>query len=274
MAIDKFYDKFLELLNDNDNDLLYKGNFIFKFHTDSMTVYTKFSETEDYLVRKEVEYSPVSLISKTPVPFVENNKRVDWLLEFGLLTRIEGQEYDADTDLDYANIVSVLSDLNGAVTDIDTYRFASKTQEPTYNGYTVLGKYKYAILTVTMNVTEVINSKFGQDSTWELDSSELDVVEVNSNATRRFYTADKKSELSNDFNDPIGRSFFVEITFNYNDETAMLLEAQGKQTLSKTYTLTETIGETTQTYTMVCESATRTDRKNSVMQITARFVEV
>lgn len=271
MAIEKFYDNFIDELNDNTSDLTYKGNYIFKFYEDNMRVYETVTNQQ---VKSEVEFSPVSLIGKTPVPFVEKNKRVDWVLEFGLLIRIEGQEFDSDDDLDYANIVSVLSDLNGAITDIDTYRFASKTQEPSYIGYTVLGKSKYAIISIVMNVTEMSQGYFGQESVWELDSSELDVTEINVTSTRRFYTADKKSEVTNDYNEPIGRSMVFEITFNYNDETDLLAEAQGKQTLSKKYTLTETFNSVTKTYDVICESAVRSMKLNSVLQITVRFVEV
>lgn len=272
MAIDKFYDKFLNLLNDNDINLLYKGNFIFKFHTDSMTVYTPVA---DKLVSIEEEYSPVALIRKTPVPFVEKNKRVDWMLEFGILIRIHGQEFDPTTDLDYPNIIRVLTNLNGAVNDLGGTRYASKTQEPDYNGYTVLGKHKYAIMTMTMQVSEITGGYFGQDSVWALGGSELDVVEVNTTSTKRFYTADKKSELTNDFNMPIGRGLVFEITFNYNGESDILLEAQGKKDLKKTYTLSETFnGQAPARYTVTCESAVRTTKPNSVMRITARFVEV
>ena len=81
------FDYFITKLNDNTDGLEYRGNYIFRFFTDSMTV---LEPVTGKLVNEEIDITPVSLISKTPVPFVESNKRIDWLLEFGLLIRMQG----------------------------------------------------------------------------------------------------------------------------------------------------------------------------------------
>ena len=90
----------------NAGDLLYKGNYVFRFYQDKMTV---LEPVTGKLINEELEFSPVSVLTKQPIVFVENNKRIDWLIEFGILIRIAGQEYDVATDLDYANIASTLS---------------------------------------------------------------------------------------------------------------------------------------------------------------------
>lgn len=266
------FNYFLAQLNDNANELVYRGNFIFKFFQDSMTV---LNAIDGKLVSEEIEFSPVAVLTKSPVPFVESNKRIDWLLEFGILIRIQGQEYDAAEDLDYANIESVLDDLQGAVYESGTTRYAFKTQKPNYNGYTVLGRSKFAIITCTMNVTQIDFGYFGNDSVWSLGGNTLDVVQVARTATRRFYTTDKKDDTSNDYNKPTGRSVVVELTFNYNDETDLLSEVQGKQTLSKTYTLSETFNEGTPvTYTVIVESGSEVQQNGVVKQLILRCVEV
>ena len=265
------FDYFLTQLNDNASSLVYKGNYIFKFHQDSMSVY---ETVTGKLVKEEIEYSPVSLITKTPVTFVENNKRIDWLVEFGIAVRIEGQEYDADDDLDYANIVSVLTSMQNASLSISGKKYSIKTDpEPTYQGYSMLGQSKYAILSVTMNVTEVIQGYFGQDWTIEIDDTEVDFTECNISSTKRFVTVDDKDELLNDYNKPIGRTMVWELTLNYNDESELLTEVMGTATLSDTYTLSMVFGTTTWTYTVTCESAPMSLVKGGVMQVTLRLVQ-
>src|SRR6056297_720650 len=105
------YDYFIAQLNDNDSELVYQGNYVFMFNQDKMTLYQEVTGT---LVNKEVEFSPVSIISKTPVTFIEKNKRIDWSLELGIAIRIQGQQYDSDNDLDYDNIMRVINTMQGS----------------------------------------------------------------------------------------------------------------------------------------------------------------
>ena len=270
--VQTIFDYFLAQLNDNNDDLVYAGNYVFRFFQDSMTV---LEPVTGKLVSEEIDISPVALMTKTPVPFVESNKRIDWLLEFGILIRMQGQEYDAAVDLDYANIKSVTDALQGAVYTSGTTRYVFKTQEPDYKGYTVLGRSKFAIITCVMNVTQIDFGYFGNDSVWIVGSKTLDIVSVAKTSTRRFYTADKKSNTANDFNRPIGRAVVLEITFNYKDETDLLSEVNGKQTLAKTYTVSETFNSGTAiTWTMVVESASEIQQKGVVKQLIVRLVEV
>lgn len=269
--VQSIFDYFINQLNNNALGLEYRGNYVFRFFADSMTV---LEPVTGKLVSEEIDISPVALMTKTPVPFVESNKRIDWMLEFGILVRIQGQEYDADTDLDYTNIKSVLDALQGSVLTISNKQFTFKTQEPDYKGYTVLGRSKFAIITCVMNVTQIDFGFFGNSSSWSVGGKTLDFTQIARSATKRFYTADKKSDTSNDFNKPIGRSVAIEITFNYKDETDLLSEVQGKQTLTKTYTVTETFNNTTTNYTMIVESGSEVQIKGVVKQLTIRLVEV
>jgi len=270
----KVFDYILTQLNDNTDGLTYKGNYIFRFFEDKMTVVESVTGS---LYNEELEITPVSVLSKAPVTFVENNKRIDWMLELGFLMRIEGQEYDATTDLDYANLVSVLDDLQGETVTIDGKKYSFKTQEPDYSGYSKLGKSKYAIISTTLNVSQISFGYFGQDSTFVLGSDTLDVTRVAVGVNKEFYTSGKNNDLENDFNKPIGRSVFLELTFNYNGETELLNEARGKATLTDTYTLTETFATspaTTFSYTVTVESCQEELVRGQVKQLTVRFVEV
>lgn len=261
----------LTQLNANANGLKYVGNYIFKFFDDRMTV---LEPVTGKLVSDEVEFTPVSVLTKVPIPFVESNRRIDWMLELGFLVRIQGSEYDPLVDLDYANIKSVLDELQGSVVTVSSKRYAFKTQEPSYNGWSFLGKSKWAILTATLNICEITYGYFGNDSTWKIDNATLDVVNVTPISTKRFYTSSTVGNTTNDFNKPLGRAMTFEITFNYNGETELLKERYGTQTLSKTYTLAETFSATTTSYTVTCESATENQVKGAVKQLTCRFVQV
>ena len=267
------YNYLLTQFNDNTDNLVYKGNYIFRFHQDSMSVY---EAVTNKLVNTEVPYSMVSVLTRQPVPFVENNERIDWLIELGFVVRMEGQEFDSTTDLDYANIKSVMDDLQGQAVTISGKRYSFKTQEPQYSGYTVLGNSKYAILTCTLNVTQITLGYFGQDSKWYIDDEELDVTQVDITATRRYYTADKKNDNSNDYNEVIGRAMVFNLTFNYISEATLLNESRGGlSTFSTTHVLKEVFnGITTFTWNVTIQVAAETQIRGGVKKLTIRCLEI
>jgi hypothetical protein len=273
--MEAIFDYFLEQLN--AGDLLYKGNYVFRFYQDKMTV---LEAVTGKLVNEELEFSPVSVRTKQPIVFVENNKRIDWLIEFGILIRIKGQEYDKTTDLDYANIASVLLALQGTSATIEGKKYTFKTQAPNYQGMAVMGNSKYAIISCTLNVTQIDFGYFGQDSVWKFGTTAenvaiIDAFGINKVSTRRFYTGDKKSTTDNDYNKVIGRSMVISMTINYNDETALFDETDSTADLDATYWLSETFSsETPVTWNMTVESASEIQTKGGVKQITLRFVEI
>lgn len=269
----KIFDYFIEQLNSNTDGLVYKGNFLFRFETDRLSVY---EPVEGKLVNEEVKYRPVALTTSEDVPFVENNNRVDWLLEVGMLVPINGDAYDATTDLDYANIQSVCRAMNGSSITVDGTKYSVKVSPyPKYRGWTFLGETaQYAILSVTFNLTETTSGNFTQDWSISIDGSELDFVNFSPTSNKRFYTANDKSNNTNDYNNPIGRSFMIEVTFNYNGETGLLDEVMSQSALTQEHTVVLTFGEVSYTYTMVVESAPMLLVRGGVMQITIRMAEV
>lgn len=269
----KIFDYFITQLNSNDDGLVYKGNFLFRFETDKLRVY---EPLEGKLVNEEVKYRPVALTTSEDVPFVENNGRVDGLLEVGMLVPIQGDVYDATTDLDYANVKSVCGAMNGSSITVDGTKYSIKVSPyPKYRGWTFLGETaQYAILSVTFNLTEVTSGNFTQDWTISVDGDELDFVNAIPTSNKRFYTANDKSNNTNDYNNPVGRSFMLEVTFNYNGETGLLAEVMSANALTQEHTVVLTFGETSYSFNMVVESAPMTLVRGGVMQITVRMVEV
>ena len=266
------YDYFITQLNDNDSELVYQGNYVFMFNQDKMTLYQEVTGT---LVNKEVEFSPVSIISKTPVTFIEKNKRIDWSLELGIAIRIQGQQYDSDNDLDYDNIMRVINAMQGGHYTLNSSEYSVKLDaEPSYQGFVQLGNSKYALLTLNMLVTEMSSGYFGQDWTVTIDGAELDILSFSPTMTKRYLTSDKKNELTNDYNKPVGRTMVFEVVFNYKNETDILSEVMGKAPLQDDYALVATLGETDYSYTVSVQSGTPTIVNGAVVKMTVRFVEV
>jgi hypothetical protein len=127
---------------------------------------------------------------------------------------------------------------------------------------------------VTFNLTETTSGNFTQDWSISIDGSELDFVNFSPTSNKRFYTASDKSNNTNDYNNPIGRSFMIEVTFNYNGETGLLDEVMSQSALTQEHTVVLTFGEVSYTYTMVVESAPMLLVRGGVMQITIRMAEV
>ena len=268
--VKSIYDYFVSELGDG-----FRGNFLFQLHNEDFTAY---DTVTGKLVKEAVEYFPVSLQVKEPITYVENNHRIDWLVEFGILIKVAGTVYDSTVDTGYDAIQSVTDSLNGAsVTLSDTNKYTFKTYPPKETGMVMLGNSKYLLISVTMNVTEMEFGYVGQDSAWAVGSYTPDVISVSKTSTRRYYTGDVKSTDTNDYSKPIGRALVVTMTFNYNGETDLLDEVDGVSTLAKTYTVTETFSGVTpsrvKSRTMTCQQATETQTVNGVKRLTCIFVE-
>jgi hypothetical protein len=272
----KLFDYFLTQLNANTDDLTYRGNFLFQFSQDKLVVY---NPVEGKLVNEEVVYRPIALTTSESVPFVEDNGRIDWLFEYGVVVPISGDGYDEDDDLDYANIKNVCESMNGAKITIEGTTYAVKVSPyPKYSGFAWLGNSKHIILSIVMNVTELESGEFGQDSTWYLNDTELDVITADVTSTRRFYSNDKKGTTDNDFNKPIGRVKMVTLTINYDPDNLMCVEifkeSRSTTLLKKEYTLKEThniLGDFTNS--VIVRSATESSKRNSVRRFIVEFVQ-
>ena len=272
--VNVIYDYFVAQLNSGGNN--YRGNFLFQMHDETFTAYELVTGK---LVKEAIDYLPVSLQVAEAIPFVEQNRRNDWLVSFGVLVRVAGLIYDSTVDTGYDEILDVTYSMQGlTATMSDGNKYSFKTSPPKMNGMVQLGGSKYLLVTVTMNVTEIEQGNFGQDSAWTVGSYTPDVISVSKTSTRRYYTADVKSAETNDYNKPIGRAVVVTMTFNYNGETDLLDEVDGKSALTKTYTVTDTFSGVTparvKSWTMTCQQATETQTINGVKRLTCVFVEV
>lgn len=266
---------FVDELNDNDLGLVYDGNFIFQFHDEKMTI---LAQETGKLVFTETEYSPVAMPVKECTVYAEKNGRKDWLIEYNILARIHGNVYDSTVDLDYNNINNKVAIYNGLSLIYNSKKYAFKSKPVRDRGYVTLGNSKYILLSVVMNVTELVIGYVGQDSTVTIASGATtytpDIIEFGKVATRRYYTADKKSTDTNDYNTPTGRAMSFTLKINYNNETLLLNEVNGKSLLNAKYTLSETFnGGTAVTWTVTCEQASEVESVNGVKKLSFVFKE-
>ena len=275
--MNEIFDLFLTQLNANDSNLVYKGNFLFRFFDYNFEVYETISGK---LVSEIIEFSPVSLMLATPIVFTEQNKRIDWTLQMGLACRVAGEEYDSTVDLDYANIKSVCAALNGTVQTSGGKSFAFKVSPPDYQGYQTHGDDNYMIMFVTMSVTEIQKGEFSQATTYTIGNHQLDVTEIQITTTKRYHTADDKtSNSATDYNLPQGVNRLWIITFNYDPdytiEHNLYKESRGQMTtLYNIYTLTETTSKgDTFNYSVSVRSGSEIYVPNSVRKLTIELVE-
>jgi len=265
---------FVDELNDNTLGLIYDGNFIFQFHDEKLTV---LQQVPGKLVFTEEEYSPVGMPVKECTPYSENNGRKDWLIEYNILARIHGSVYDSTVDLDYDNINGKVAAFNGLTMTYNSKRYAFKSRPAQERGYSTFGNSKYILLAVVMNVTELTVGYFGQDSSIGIRCGAVvytpDVIEFGKVATKRYYTADKKSTATNDYNTPTGRSMSFSLKINYNNESILLTEVNGKAALDTKYTLAEIFATVTTTWTVTCEQASEIESINGVKKLAFIFKE-
>ena len=265
---------FIARLNDNTLGLKYDGNFLFQFHDEKLTI---LEQETGKLVLLENDYSPVAMPVKECTPYSEKNKRRDWLIEFNILARIQGAVYDSTVDLDYDNINAKTYAMDGLSLTSGGKKYSFKTRPVREQGYVTLGNSKYVLLAVVMNITEILTGYFGQDSVITLTYGTTiitpDVIEFGKVATRRYYTGDKKSTATNDYNKAIGRAMSFTLKINYNDETQLLAEVNGKSTIAQQYTLTEVFNSTTETWTVTCEQASEIQSVNGVKKFSFIFKE-
>jgi len=288
--MEELYNLILTKLNTDRPSYEYDGNFLFRFWNDQFQLLEAISGK---LVVESVEKNPVSILIADPVPFSETNKRIDWTLQYGILVRIAGNEYNATTDLDYDHIKTVCATLNGTVETSETKKYSFKVSPPSKSGYQVIGKHKYLMLVMTMNVTEITTGEFCQESVFTLtdpdlsESITLDPKELQISLSRRFHTADDKTDADGrDYNSSEGMVQLFVLTLDYdstdNVHYSLFKETRGQNASGKYFTLVETTTHVlsteptvyqTFTYKLIARSANEVYGRNKLRTLVLEFVE-
>ena len=262
--MEKIFNLFISTLNDNEEGLLFKGNFLFQVERDSMKIY---SPVEGKLIVEQMDYALVSLFSPIETPFNERNKRSDWTLSLNIAVPIEGQEYTV-YDKHYQVIKDAVDTLHASVHTIDGVKHALKITKPKpSNAWFNLNNKKYTILQVDVTFTETLFGYFGQETTWYLDDVLLDVISISRGVTKSY---DRNNEVfleTNTYDDVIGRTMTWILRFNYDDFEAMLDELDAESDLSATYTLKKTFNGNEKTWKVYIHNIQEISEINAIDRI-------
>lgn len=250
----RLFDLILNKLNDNTQDVVFSGNYMFEFNQQlsggtNFSIVSRDSNALDFTTTPVV---PLVDVQSIQVPFVEKNKRDDWEREFYVAIEIPATRNDVTSEMiiefdesnaQYQAILETLETLSDDLTFIDgDYKYTFKVKEPTkVNVMTYNGKY-YQILAMTFNLTslqsgffgnetklyfgEADDGSFGETAPYALDFVEFNEVvgktvraTSNINSTEETYQVDKRIWEST-------------ITVNFNGNLADMLIYKEKAVIS------------------------------------------
>ena len=234
----RLYDLILSKLNENTQDVVFSGNYMFQFNQQLAggNNFSIVSRSADALEFSTTDIVPLVDIQSIQIPFVENNQRDDWEREFYVAIEIP-QTTDAtsnemviefdESNPRYQAVLETLENMASNLTFIeDGYKYTFKVKEPTkVNVMVYNGKY-YQLLALTFNLTSLSegffgnetelyfglasDASFGETSDYLLDNVEFNeivakTVRATSNIddTEEGYTTDKRiwqSTITTNFN--------------------------------------------------------------------------
>ena len=255
----RLYTLLLDKLNantqklENGNDVVFSGNWMFKFSNTSQGVNFAITSREaDSLEFTATEYIPFVDVQSIQVPFVELNKRDDWEREFYVAIEIPRSRHSVtgefeyvfqETNPRYQAVLETIEKLSDDLTFVDDgYKYTFKVKEPTkVDVFTYNGKY-YQVLAMTFNLTSLEKGFFGNETKAYLglktDSSFgetadylLDIVELNeimgktSRATSNINEIDETKTADK-------RIWEANVTINFNGNNADILIYKEKACIS------------------------------------------
>jgi len=241
----RLYDLILDKLNENTQDVLFSGNYMFEFNQQQTGTrnFEIVSRDSDSLEFSTTDFVPLVDVQSIQVPFVENNERDDYEREFYVAiympettneTTNQTEYKFSESNPQYQAILETLENLRSNLTFTDGgYKYTFKVKEPTKVGVMTYGAKYYQLLAMTFNLTSLTSGFFGNEtkayfglksdlSFDETDDYELDFMDLtevvgkatrpisNVNDTDEKYTIDK-------------RLWEATLTINFNGNVADLL---------------------------------------------------
>ena len=256
----RLYDLILDKLNDNTQDVVFSGNYMFEFNQQLSggNNFSIVSIEADALEFTTTDVVPLVDIQSIQVPFVETNQRDDWEREFYVAIEIPAtrnatsneKEYKFDeSNPQYQAVLETIENMASNLTFTeDDYKYTFKVKEPTkVNVMTYNGKY-YQILAMTFNLTSLVNGFFGNEtkiyfgesddaSFGETDDYALDFVEFNEIVGKTVRATSNINDTEETFQVD-KRIWNSTITVNFNGNVADMLIYKEKAVISdidKTY---------------------------------------
>ena len=170
----KIFDYVLEKLNENTNEVIFDGNYTFKFFPQQAKDVDTFHilKKEDGLEYEPHEVVPFVDVSTVEIPFNTKNKRSDWEIEYYLAFKIDKQKdengqlllafnYESDEYQALMETYNLFKDqLNHQISDI---KAAFKVREPQRVSTFFHDGHYYTVFALTFNITKLEKGIFGHE---------------------------------------------------------------------------------------------------------------
>jgi len=229
----RIFNWFVDTLNENNQNVEFSGNFIFKFWAEQQgtTDFEIISQSEETLDFESREVVPVVSIQNIEIPFVEKNNRSDFEQEFYVALRVENRidettnqiviEFD-DTDPKYMALIETINTIRSQLSfPYDGYKFTVKAREPqVVQTFKYNGNY-YTIFSIILNMTAISTGFYGNEMEFFLSTqggslAQLDVIEADIMTGKNtsvfneitFDGTDQKTHVNS-------RSWQAQLTVNY-----------------------------------------------------------
>lgn len=235
------YDLILDKFNENTQDVLFSGNYMFRFNDPQGLNFSVLS-LGDSLEFNETEFVPLVDIQSIQVPFVEKNKRSDWEKEYYIAIKIEDSEdvagnqvieFDEDCD-QYQAVLEVLGNFQDTLSFTSgDYKYTFKVKEPTKVAVMTYNGVYYQILALTFNLTSLqsgffgnetklyfglaTDSSFGQTDDYLLDFRTFEETTAKEVSKESYDSDDERSVTAN------YRTWLAKLTVNFNGNIPDLL---------------------------------------------------
>jgi hypothetical protein len=229
----RIFNWFVDTLNENNQNVEFSGNFIFKFWAEQQgtTDFEIISQSEETLDFESREVVPVVSIQNIEIPFVEKNNRSDFEQEFYVALRVDNRidettnqiviEFD-DTDPKYMALIETINTIRTQLSfPYDGFKFTVKAREPqVVQTFKYNGNY-YTIFSLILNMTAISTGFYGNEMEFFLAAqggslAQLDVIEADIIVGKNtsvfneitFDGTDQKTHVNS-------RSWQAQITVNY-----------------------------------------------------------
>jgi len=182
----RLYDLILGKLNANTQDVVFSGNYMFKFNKQvgggGNFNFEIVSRDANALEFTTTDIVPLVDIQSIQIPFVEDNQRDDWEREFYVAIEIPSTrnavtneikiEFD-EANPKYQAVLETLENMSNELTFIQTveenevdvdYKYTFKVKEPTKVDVFVYGAKYYQLLALTFNLTSLSEGFFGNET--------------------------------------------------------------------------------------------------------------
>ena len=297
----RVFDLVVGKLNGSTQDVVFDGNFMFKFIQGDTKNFEIITQKTDYLDFQSQEIVPVVDAQNIQVPFVDKNERDDFEREFYIAIEvpstigvnnqvvIEFQESNPTYQAILETIETFKSDLTFVEGD---YKYTFKVKEPTQVNYWKYNSKYYQLVAFTLNLTSLKFGYFGNETqlylglkTDELfdktSDYELDFLQFTPSASKE--TRPNSLAGATENNVAINkRTWFVDLTVNFRGNLCdMLLQREVDAVVDNDLiyqltvvknTLSEDLGETYEyTRDVYVTTSNATYTKNDVDTITIRL---